>query len=186
MRTTGRIDHMASTTHHPRSGQRDQVVFGIALMVIGLLGFVSEVWRPRGDIGGWVVMVIGLGLLAAFVYTRRHGYLVAGAVLTGLGAGILASQTVAWTSNEGEGGAVVLGLGLGFLAILVLGQFAEGVRNHWWPIVPGVILTTVGTALIIGGQAVKLLDYWGLGVVAVGLFVLWRAWTTGRTPDPGA
>jgi hypothetical protein len=34
----------------------------------------------------------------------------------------------------------------------------------------------VGGALIIGDQAVQLLDYWGVLVVAPGLIVRWRGW----------
>lgn len=167
-------------TRHARSGERDQVVFAIVLIAIGLIGVVSQVWQPTADIGGWIVLVIGLGFLGVFAYTRSYGYSVPGGILTGLGAGIVASQSINWTTGEGEGGAVVLGLGLGFLSILVLQAFAAEVRNNWWPVIPGGILSTVGVALLIGGQAVELLDYWGLAVVAIGLIVLWRAFGARR------
>ena len=165
---------MAHTARHAHSNERDQVVAAIILIAIGAIGLVTQVWKPSADLGGWVVMVVGLAFLAAFGYTRRYGFAVPGGILTGLGAGIVASQVIRWTTTEGEGGAVVLGLGLGFLAILALQTFASEVRNGWWPAIPGGILGTVGIALLVGGQAVRLLDFWGVGVIAIGLIVLWR------------
>jgi hypothetical protein len=174
---------MSNTTQPVRSDGRDQVVFAIALIGIGAIGLISQVWRPNADLGGWVVLVIGLAFLAGFGYTRRYGYVVPGGIMTGLGAGILASQLIRWSTNEGEGGAVVLGLGLGFLGILALQTFAREVGNRWWPIIPGGILSVVGAALLIGGTAVQLLDYWGIAIIAIGVVVLWRA--IGRRPSPG-
>lgn len=173
---------MAHHTQHAHTGERDQVVFAIILIAIGLIGLVTQVWQPSPDVGGWVVLVIGLAFLGIFGYTRRYGYAIPAGVLTGLGAGIVVSESVSWPSGEGEGGAVVLGLGLGFLAIIALQSFATEVRNGWWPAIPGGILSVVGAALLIGGQAVELLDYWGVAILAIGLFVLWRAFATRRPP----
>jgi len=169
-------------THAPRhiQTQRDQVTFAIVLIAIGVIGVVTQYWQPSADIGGWVVMVIGLAFLALFGSAREYRYAVPGGIMTGLGAGIVASQSVHWATSEGEGGAVVLGLGLGFLSILALQTFAAGVHNRWWPLIPGGILGSVGTALLIGGQAVQLLDYWGIALVAIGLVVLWRALASRR------
>jgi hypothetical protein len=159
---------------------RDQIVFAAILILVGVGGLVSQVWQPTADVGGWIVTIIGLVFLGAFTYTRHYGYLVPGGIMTGLGIGIVASETFTFTTDEGTGGAVVLGLGLGFLAIWVIGAIAHIARNHWWPAIPGGILTVVGGALLIGGQAVDMLDYWGAIVIAVGLFVLWRAWADAR------
>ena len=169
---------MTHAPGHVRAHERDQVIFAVVLIAIGVIGVITQYWRPNADIGGWVVMVIGLGFLGLFAYTRTYGYAVPGGIMTGLGAGIVVSQTVPWATSEGEGGAVVLGLGLGFLSILLLQTLAAEVRNSWWPVIPGGILATVGTALLIGGQAVQALDYWGIALVAIGLIVLWRVWAT--------
>lgn len=162
------------------TGPRDRMVFAIVLIVVGIAGLISQVWQPNADVGGWVVAIIGLGFLGAFVYTRQYGYLIPGGIMTGLGAGIVASETLTFANDEAMGGAIVLGLGLGFLAIWVIGAVVQLAGNHWWPVVPGGILAVVGGALLIGGQAVDLLDYWGVAVIAVGLLVLWRAWVEGR------
>jgi hypothetical protein len=70
----------------------------------------------------------------------------------------------------------VLGLGLGFIAIWVIALLLEGARDRVWPLIPGGILAVVGGALLIGREAVDLLDYWGVVVIAIGLLLLWRAW----------
>jgi hypothetical protein len=171
---------MSGMAQNAGTGPRDRIAFAVILIVVGVAGLVTQVWQPSADVGGWIVMLIGLGLIGGFTYTRQYGYLVPGGIMTGLGVGVVASETLTFASDEGTGGVIVLGLGLGFLAIWVIGAVAHVAQAHWWPVIPGGILAVVGGALVIGGQAVDLLDYWGVGVIAVGLFVLWRAMVEGR------
>jgi hypothetical protein len=162
------------------TGPRDRIAFAFILIVVGVVGLAAQVWEINADLGGWIVLAIGAGLLGAFAYTRGYGYLIPGGILTGLGAGIVASESLTFASDEGTGGVIVLGLGLGFLAIWVIGSLVHVAQHHWWPIVPGGILSIVGGALLLGGQAVDLLDYWGVAVIGVGIVVLWRAWADAR------
>jgi hypothetical protein len=155
------------------------MVLAVILIIVGVAGLATQTLNVSTDVGGWIVLIIGLGLLAAFTYTRQYGYLVPGGIMTGLGAGIIASESITLTGEE-TGGVIVLGLGLGFLAIWLIGAIVHVAQHHWWPIIPGGILALVGGALLVGGQAVQLLDYWGIILVAIGLFVLWRAFTEGR------
>ena len=162
-------------------GTRDQIVFAIILIVVGVAGLAARIWQPSGNVGGWVVAAIGLGFLGAFFYTRRYGYLVPGGIMTGLGIGIVASQTFASTSAETEGGLVVIGLGAGFLSIWAIGSLVQVAESHWWPLIPGGILATVGTALLVGGGAIQALDYWGFVLVGIGLIVIARAFMGNRS-----
>lgn len=171
---------MPQMAHRPKYGARDQLVFAVVLIVVGIAGLATRALEPTADIGGWIVAIIGLGLLGAFAYTRQYGYLVPGGILTGLGLGIVAQQGLTFASEEGSGGAVVLGLGLGFVSIWAIGMLVQLAPHHWWPLIPGGILTMVGTALLIGGGAVDLLDYWGVALVVIGLIVVWRAFTQSR------
>jgi hypothetical protein len=152
----------------------------VILIVVGVVGLASQVLDLNTDLGGVVVTLIGVAFLVAFAFTRQYGFLVPGGIMTGLGAGIVASQTLT-LADEQTGGVIVLGLGLGFLSIWVIGAIAHVDRHHWWPMIPGGILVVVGAALLIGGQAVNLLDYWGVAIVAIGLIVLWRAWAESRS-----
>ncbi len=172
---------MTGTTQGSRTGPRDQIVFAIILIAIGVAGFIVQATDAKVDVGGIIVLLIGLALLGAFISTRQYGYLVPGGIMTGLGAGI-ALQDAFTLGGDASGGVIVLGLGLGFLSIWVLEQLLDVLRAQWWPLVPGGILAFVGATLLIGGEAVKLLDWWGLVLVAVGLLVLWRAFTAGHQP----
>ncbi len=171
------MSHMA---RHAGGTTRDQLVFAVVLIAIGILGLVSRVWQPTADMGGWIVALIGVGFLGAFAYTRHYGYLVPGSIMTGLGLGILASEAITFATDEGTGGAVVLGLGVGFLGIWAIGTLVHLEQHHWWPLIPGGILATVGTALLIGGGAIRALDYWGVILVAIGVIVIIRAWLRGQ------
>jgi hypothetical protein len=172
---------MAGMARGARSGPRDQVVFAVILIVVGLVGLASQYLKPSPELGAWVVLVIGLTFLGAFAYTRRYGFLVPGGIMAGLGVGILASELGALTGEQ-TGGVVVLGLGLGFLSIWVIGGLTK-VGSHLWPTVPGIILSAVGVALLVGGLAVDILDYWGVVAVAMGAILLVRAWLQSQRPD---
>lgn len=171
---------MAGMSQGARSGPRDQVVFAAVLILVGVGALVMQVAEQEQIAGGAVVALIGVGLLGAFAYTRAYGYLIPGSIMTGLGIGILAADLMK-ASDEGEGGVIVLGLGLGFIGIWVISAITQLSQHHWWPIVPGGILALIGVALLIGGEAVQLLDYWGVILVAIGVIVLWQA-TRARRP----
>ena len=162
---------MTGMTHGARSHPRETIILAIVLIGVGIASLVANVVP---DSGGVIVLLIGLGLLAAFAYLREYGYLVPGGIMTGLGIGIVASLALDVT-DEAQGGIVVLGLGLGFIGIWVIGALARVEGNHWWPFIPGGILASVGAALLIGGQAVDLLAYWPVVLIAIGLIVLARA-----------
>ncbi|MDH4334516.1 MAG: hypothetical protein OEW24_04545 [Chloroflexota bacterium] len=159
----------------------NRYVLALILIVVGIGGLASQVFKPTTDIGGWIVLIIGVGLLGAFAYTRTYGLLVPGGIMTGLGTGIILSESLTFATDEAASGAIVLGLGLGFLSIWVIGAIVRVAQHHFWPLIPGGILAVVGGALLIGDDAVAVLDYWYVGIIVIGLFVLWRAMVEGRT-----
>jgi hypothetical protein len=171
---------MSDMTRGAGTSPRDRIVLAIILIVVGVVGLASQMFEFSTNLGGWIVLFIGLGLLGAFAYTRQYGYLIPGGIMTGLGVGIIVSEAFTFADDQTASGAIVLGLGAGFLAIWVIGAVMRLAQNHWWPIIPGGILVIVGGVLLIGDQAVWLLDYWGVAWIAVGLFVLWRAFAGGR------
>jgi hypothetical protein len=170
---------MSDMAHGSKAGSRDLIVFAVILILVGIAGLALQTTETTPDIGGPIVLVIGLGFLAAFAFTRQYGFLIPGGIMTGLGTGIIASQSLTLTDQE-TGGAVVLGLGLGFVAIWVIGAIVHVDGQHWWPFIPGGILATIGAALLVGGQAVDLLDYWWIILIGLGVTVLGRAYLEGR------
>lgn len=171
---------MAGMAPGARTGPRDQLVFATILIVLGIAGFALQATEGTVDVGGIIVLLIGLFLLGAFAYTRQYGYLVPGGIMTGLGAGIALQDAVRLT-DDSSGGVIVLGLGLGFVSIWVIGLLVQVAQHHWWPLVPGGILTIVGAALLVGGTAVDMLDYWYVVLIGIGVVVLAMALFRGRS-----
>ena len=150
----------------PRKRNTDSIVGGVVLIIIGA-GLLIAQFTP--DLGRYVVLVIGIGLLAIFVVNRAYGALVGGSIVTGVGAGIIIGAS---TTGELAGAAVLLSLGAGFLAIWVISYLLRLEGRHWWPVVPGLILGSIGAALVIGGKATDLLSYWPVILIVIGVLVV--------------
>jgi hypothetical protein len=170
---------MAGMSQGARMGPRDRIVFAAVLIFVGVAGLVLQAVEATPTGGGVVVLIVGLGLLGAFAYSRQYGYLIPGGILTGLGAGIVASEAFTLT-DDGTGGVIVLGLGAGFVSIWLIGALVHVAEHHWWPLIPGAILATVGAALLIGSEAVALLDYWWVVLIVIGVVLIWRGWLETR------
>ncbi len=167
---------MTGMAHGARTNPREGVVFAIILIIVGVGALAMQIMP---DAGAWILLLIGLGFLAAFAVLRSYAALIPGGILTGLGAGILASQSIA-LKDEATGGVIVLGLGLGFIAIWVIGALIHVAEHHPWPLVPGGILSIIGVSLLVGGQAIEVMRFWPVVVIAIGVVVLWRAVVEGR------
>jgi hypothetical protein len=166
----------------PSNRSRAQLSAAVTLIAVGAGTLAVRGAGPGA--GPLLVFVLGVAFATAFALTRRYGLLVPGGILTGLGAGIVVSQQIAGT-DQTTAAIVVLGLGLGFLSIWVIGSLLRVADSHWWPLVPGGILALIGGALLVGGEAVQVLDYWPLVLIGLGIVVLQRAWvgTRGRISD---
>ena len=115
-----------------------------------------------------VVAVIGAAFVVAYFAKRIYGFLVAGGIMLGLGLGIL------WQVETGSDGAVLIGLGLGFVSIWVIGNLMRDEVRHWWPLIPGGIIATVGV-LVEAEQTGFLRSYgdlWPLILVVIGAILL--------------
>ena len=153
-------------------------VAGAVLIGIGVLLLIGQMVGTE-IVGLLVLPGIGLIFLVAGLVTRRAGYMVPAGIMLGLGTGVLlGTQVFANTAGETQGGIVVLGLGAGFILVMLLSVLTrEG--THWWPLIPGGILSVIGVALLIGEEAARtvgsLLAYaWPLGLIALGAWFLFR------------
>lgn len=162
---------MSGMAHGARTDPREGVVFAIILITVGIGALAAQ---SMPEVGGLVVTLIGLALLAIFAFLRHYALLVPGGIMTGLGVGIIAAEQLT-LADEAQGGVIVLGLGLGFLSIWVIGALAHVEEHRPWPLIPGGILSVIGAALIVGGTAGDLIQYWPVILIAIGLVVLWRA-----------
>lgn len=147
---------------------RAQRVVGLGLVFTGAALIAVFQFGMSGAIAP---ALVGAALLGAFAITRSQGYLVPGGVLTGLGIGLLVE------TMQGPGGAVPIGLGAGFVFVSLLDHLAAGGRSgRWWPLVPGLLLLTIGWAQYAQsrGMLTSLERWWPALLIVAGLWMLYR------------
>ncbi len=168
----------------PSSSNTGTWVAGVVLVAIGGLLLLGR-WVP--DAGEYVVLAIGLVLLVVFFATGEYGFLVPGGIISGIGAGIPLA-----TAYEGQlgGGLFLIAMAVGFLLIWILGLLFRVREHHWWPLVPGLILGTLGASLTAGergrGIAAALAAGWPSLLVVAGVLMLIGAFRHRATRPPGA
>jgi hypothetical protein len=160
--------------------RNDQWIGGAVLIVIGvalLLGQVVE------DVGRFVLLGIGLTLLAIWVATRNPGTLIGGGICTGLGVGIVIASAA--TGNI-AGAGVLFGLAGGFLGVGLIGHLFGVKEAQWWPFIPGTILGIVGVVVYAGPEAADTLALlWPIGLIALGAGIVVAAFRTrGHGEEP--
>ena len=157
----------------PPSANTGTWVAGLVLIAIGGLLLLGR-WVP--DAGEYVVLAIGLVLLVVFFATGEYGFLVPGGIISGIGAGIPLA-----TAYEGQlgGGLFLVAMAVGFLLIWILGLLFRVREHHWWPLVPGLILGTLGASLTAGergqGIAEAIAAAWPAVLVVAGALMLFGA-----------
>ena len=159
-------------------------VAGLVLVAIGGLLLLGR-WVP--DAGEYVVLAIGLVLLVVFFATGEYGFLVPGGIISGIGAGIPLA-----TAYEGQlgGGLFLIAMAVGFLLIWILGLLFRVREHHWWPLVPGLILGTLGASLTAGERGRGIADAiaagWPALLVVAGVLMLFGAFRHRAARPPGA
>jgi hypothetical protein len=123
-----------------RDGNRG-IAGGIVLITIGI-GILLMQWM---DIGAYVVLLIGMGLLAGGALSGSMGLIIPGGVLSGIGLGILANEGPWNVPAANPNGLFLLSFAAGwFLITLTTALFTA--RTRWWPVVPGGIMVVLGAA----------------------------------------
>jgi hypothetical protein len=159
-------------------------VAGLVLVAIGGLLLLGR-WVP--DAGEYVVLAIGLVLLVVFFATSEYGFLVPGGIISGIGAGIPLA-----TAYEGQlgGGLFLIAMAVGFLLIWIVGLLFRVREHHWWPLVPGLILGTLGASLTAGERGRGIADAiaagWPALLVVAGVLMLIGAFRRRAARPPGA
>ena len=146
----------------------------MAGLVIAGLGLFFLAAQLEPDIGRFVTLFIGLTLLAVFVLRRDYGFLVPGSILTGIGIGLALEPALVVGM---QGSLMILSLAGGFLGIWVLGSIYRLPQNHWWPLIPGGILTLVGLVQLSRSDAGSAVRLWPVILVILGALVLARTLT---------
>lgn len=145
----------------------------VAGLVIAGLGLFFLAGQVEPDIGRFVTLFIGLALLAVFVIRREYGFLVPGSILTGVGIGIVLEPL----SGSDSDGVMMLALAGGFLGIWLLGSIYRLPQNHWWPLIPGGILTLIGMVQQSNTDMEGAVRLWPIVLIVGGALLLARTIT---------
>ena len=119
-----------------------RVFFGIALILIGALFLVQQIFNLPIHLGGLVVATVFILAGLAFIYVllnNRENWWAAipGLVLIGLGTLITCSEFFPTFAGR-FGGSLFLGfIGLAFLVVLLVK------RENWWAVIPAGVLFTL-------------------------------------------
>jgi len=156
---------------------RNRWIAGIALIAIGVLVLVaqfskSDLWR--------LLFLPGLGLIFLIwgSAVRSVGLLIPGGVLSGIGLGAyLMEGPLSYLEGEAEGAVFLLSFAFGWALITLLSALVCR-ETHWWPLIPGGIMTLIGGALLVGGPALTALEWsgkaWPLILIGLGAYLLLR------------
>jgi len=162
-----------------------RVMTGVVVIALGVVMLIASLTDSQ-LVGQMIVLLLGVIFLTWGVMVRHPAPLIPGCILTGLGVGIVLSQWLFTSiSGQAQGGIVTLCLGLGFLLIMPAQQFVTRQTAHWWPLIPGGILTLTGFGLLLGDAGVTMLTWmgrlWPLALIAVGGALLYQALRSQRT-----
>ena len=149
-----------------------QTVLGIVLAAIGAI-VLGAFLVP--DFSRYQMLAIAGVTFVAFVVTRDFGFAIPAAITGGIGTGVLLAAT-ATDAGTPAGASFMLSMAAGFLAVWILGLFASPAERHPWPLIPAVIIGTVGFAVGTGTtQAFDWLQVGGaVALVVAGLIAIVR------------
>ena len=166
-----------ATQAAPCSRARRGMVGGTILIMLGLLIFAEQVFQTHLT-GLLFLPLLGVAFLAWGILCQRPGLLIPGGILLGIGAGsILVDGPFHSLAEPARGGAFLLAFGAGWL-LITLASILFMRRMTWWPLIPGGIFGLLGSAMLIGGPMLALLNLtnliWPLALVAIGLMLILR------------
>jgi hypothetical protein len=128
------------------------VASGVILILIGTFILLSR-WLAL-DLGVYLLLLLGLGMLIWGMFSRSSGWIIAGSILTGIGTGVLVFNSPWQIASDYQPGIFLLCFALGwFLIPLLTRLFTPG--THWWPFIPGGIMAVVGCALLFARGALQ-------------------------------
>ena len=128
-----------STNHH-----NPRLVAGIILIIIGAVALVQR-WL---DIGSYVTLLLGIGMLVLGSATHKRGWIIPGGVLTGIGLGIAISEGPWHIAGLDESGLFLLCFAVGWFLITALSALFTDC-TMWWALIPGGIMVVLGITMVV-------------------------------------
>ncbi|NOZ71901.1 MAG: hypothetical protein GXP38_08300 [Chloroflexi bacterium] len=156
---------------------RKHATAGIILILIGLLILAGEFIQSE-TIGLLFLPTLGLIFLAWGLLNRSIGLLIPGGILLGIGLGaFLIDGAGLHLDGVDEGAIFLLAFASGWALITLLSPLTKQ-GLHWWPLIPGGIIASIGLLLMAGDVGERILSFsnyiWPLALILFGISILLR------------
>jgi len=139
---------------------------GPLLLGLGLLLLIIRLASLSVDMtGGLILLTIAAPFFFFGFWHHIYALIIPASILAGLSLGVPFSAIT-------DGSSILMGLATGFLLIYALGVTLFGKRSIW-PVIPGVILFSVGTLIAVSSMPSILLVWAPLALIALGLYLGW-------------
>jgi hypothetical protein len=146
-----------------------RIAAGAILIVFGAASLLQR-WL---DIGNYIVLMLGVGMLIWGSVSHRTGWIIPGGVLTGIGLGILAEEGHWFFATADQSGVFLVCFAFGWLLITLLtGIFT---RTQWWALIPGGIMAVIGGSILVTNGGVRWEDLnivYAVLLLGIGLFLV--------------
>ena len=146
-----------------------RIVAGVILVLFGLATLLQR-WL---DIGNYIVIVLGVGMLVWGSISHRSGWIIPGGVLSGIGLGILAMQGPWQIPIADQNGVFLLCFAMGWFLITLL--TALFTCTQWWALIPGGIMALIGGSILVTNGAIRWMDLnlvYAFILIVIGLILL--------------
>ena len=161
---------MDSTLEKKINTRRNHRIAGGVILIIFGAATLLQRWF---DIGNYIVMLLGLGMLAWGSVSRRTGWIIPGGVLTGIGLGILAMEGPWQFPAVDQNGVFLLCFALGWFLITIL--TAIFTCAQWWALIPGGIMALIGGSILVTNGSIRWEDLnlvYAVILISVGVVLL--------------
>jgi hypothetical protein len=146
-----------------------RIAAGVILIIFGAATLLQH-WLNLGD---YIILSLGLGMLVWGSVSCRTGWIIPGGVLTGIGLGILAMEGHWFFPVGDQNGVFLICFALGWFLIAVLTSLFT--CTQWWALVPGGIMAVVGSSILATNGAIRWEDLnlvYAILLLFTGLFLL--------------
>jgi len=146
-----------------------RITAGIILVIFGLATLLQR-WL---DIGNYIVLLLGVGMLVWGSVSHKTGLIIPGGVLGGIGLGILVMQGPWRFPAVDQNGVFLLCFALGWFLITLL--TALFTCTQWWALIPGGIMAVIGSGILLTNGTLRWMDLnlvYAVILIVIGVILL--------------
>ncbi|MCF7793597.1 MAG: hypothetical protein K9N09_12260 [Candidatus Cloacimonetes bacterium] len=146
---------------------KSRIFSGIVLILLGISLSGVNIFNGFGE--NSILLLIGGLFIAWYFYSNAYGLLIPGCILAGMGLASFDGHHF-WNSPHNT----QLGLGLGFIAIYIIDRVHTG-RSHWWPLIPGGIITLSALSHGAFGIRIEMALFWPVVLILIGIWIIGKS-----------